>query len=854
MLLRYVICIASMVIVLGNLNVSGDSDFPLHGRISYDSGTLIKGLQDDDWSRASLNTLVLEGDTIWADKGSNTEIELPNGTFLRMADASKAKILQLSPDIVVQGIVGSFYIERVVRSSGRVEFVTPACRISFDPETFTRIDIGEGGATQVTTRWGRAYITTERGGNEVVAGGKRCWVDVGYLPSETVSFAIDQMDAFDRWSKSRSELIAEPVRTPPKHLEVRSTTIGYVDLSHYGEWVLIEERYYWRPTVVIDYVPYRLGYWTYVPAIGSVWIETYPFGYITTHYGRWVYYETYGWVWGFDPVWSPAWVATVRCGDYFIWTPVDFYCRPVRVSASVCFAIGGLNFYIGACSYVPVSYVYTCPWYVAPLPVTVVNYVVNNPVNIYVWNIDCRPRPVINVPYSTSMPLVRDYNPPRAIRGVPYYDYARARGGVLASSRVNELESNYTVRTSTGGFRSSRDITPRLSRTPMGEDVLSRFRSVRVTNTSPKPEIVRFERFQGGVDRDIERGREGGTTRSGTGMERFSVDTAYTRAIERSGNNIRRGSIPDSINPLERRNEIRTDTINTLRRESVSGNVEGRTTNRSTNSIRDGIGESLVRRSEVRTTHPLSETSRIDMRGSGSIRDSIRTSGNEPVPVRTPIRERGIPSLNMSRIDMDGEQKPRDSGSTDRGPYDIRRPGGDGGSPGGGPSIRTTPSPRPNTPPQGTTPPPYPGDRGRTTPRSELFDNSPSLRGGIAPLNTARENHSIRTIPSYPSNRVEPIPNIPSRGHIGGFTPFDSPSSSIPPASPVGRGSISKPDFPSPRSLGRVETEPPRFTSPRIETPSFATPSAPVGRPSIPSGSSFSRGNSMSSGIRGRMR
>jgi hypothetical protein len=62
-----------------------------------------------------------------------------------MADASKARILQLSPNVVIQGIVGSFYIERVVRSSTNVEFVTPACRVSFDPETCTRIDIGEGG-------------------------------------------------------------------------------------------------------------------------------------------------------------------------------------------------------------------------------------------------------------------------------------------------------------------------------------------------------------------------------------------------------------------------------------------------------------------------------------------------------------------------------------------------------------------------------------------------------------------------------------------------------------------------------------------------------------------------------------
>lgn len=857
MFAKQMVYVLTTLIVAWSWVAFGDSDFPLHGRISYDTGTLIKGARDDDWSRATLNTLVLEGDTIWVDKGSNTEIELPGGTFLRMADASKAKIVQLSPDIIIQGIIGSFYIERVVRSSGRVEFVTPACRISFDPETFTRIDIGDGGATQITTRWGRAYVTTERGGNEVVAGGKRCWVDVGYLPSETVSFALDQMDAFDRWSKSRSELIAEPVRTPPKYVEVRSTTIGYADLNHYGEWILIEERYYWRPTVVVGYVPYRVGYWTYVPVVGSVWIETYPFGYITTHYGRWVYYETYGWVWGFDPVWAPAWVATVRCGDYFIWAPVDFYCRPVRVSASVCFTIGGLDFYIGACSYVPVTYVYTCPWYIAPVPVTVVNYVVTNPVNIYVWNIDCRPRPVINIPYRASLPLVRDYNPPRAIRGVPYYDYARAQGGVLASARVNELESSFSIRTSTGGFRSSRDITPRLTRTPMGEDVINRFRSVRVENTSPKPEMVRFDRFSEGIgnrDRIVSSGE-------GSRGERFSVDTTYTRAIERGVSNQVRDGEKISIRSLpERHKDIRTDTINTLRNENGSNSGVRSRLDSSPVSNRTGIRENLTRVDDINRTIPNTnaDTSRTEMRNIERNLDVARGGLNDRTSMRTPVGERAPLPMNVSRIDMDGEQKPRGSGSSDKDPYNVRRPGSGSGSSGsGGPSIRPTPSPRPSSPPSGSTPSPYPGNRERTTPRSELFDNSrPTIER--FPLNTARENSLIRPLPTLPSSsRIESGHDVLSRGNFGGFTSHTdrTPPSFNPSIPSVDLGRVSsRGGISSSPSIGNLVREAPQFSSSRVETPSMPTMSAPIGRPSIYSTPSFSPGHSISPGIRGRIR
>jgi len=841
------------LVLVGALNAVGDSDFPLHGRISYDTGTLIKGARDDDWSRATLNTLVLEGDTIWVDKGSNTEIELPGGVFLRMADASKARISQLSPDIVIQGIVGSFYVERIARSSVGVSFVTPACRISFDPETCTRIDIGEGGATQISTRWGRAYVTTDRGGNEMVVGGRQCWVDVGYLPSETVSFALDKMDAFDRWNKSRSELLSEPVRTPPKYVEVRSTTIGYVDLNYYGEWVLIKERYYWRPTVVVDYVPYRVGYWVYEPVIGSVWIETYPFGYITTHYGRWVYYDTYGWVWAFDPVWSPAWVATVRCGDYFIWTPVDFYCRPVVVGASVSFTVGGLNFYVGACSYAPVTYVYTCPWYVAPVPVTVVNYIVTNPVNIYVWNIDCRPTPVIRVPYTTSLPLVRDYNPPRAIRGVPYYNYTRADGAVLASARVRELESSYSFRSSAGGFRSSAGVGSRVMRTTLNQDISNRFRSVRLENTSPKPELVRFDRSAGSFER-----ARGDAIRGGRNIERFSVDTAYTKAIERAGSEFRKDSIGSAV---DRNRGVRTDVLSSVRNDNLNRDINREINKKPEyvpNSVRAGVdkGSDIVRRESVRTNPSLpSDTSRTEIgRVDRRVDSIIKDIGSEP-SVRTPLKDTPYTPRSLSRIDMDGEQKPRSS-SGSRG-YDTKRPGSDSGSSGSGSSIRTTPTPTRPTP--SPTPSPKPGSSIRTTPRNQVFDNPSSMGDRFSPLNTLRENHSIRTIPSIPTNKVETTPSISNRGGIGGLsTPFgrtpSSSSYSVPSTPSINREGFGRGGASSLPSIGNFNVETPRFSTPRVETPSsFATPSSSVGRSLSPAPTN-SVGNSISSGIRGRIR
>ncbi|MGC8739693.1 MAG: DUF6600 domain-containing protein [Candidatus Hydrogenedens sp.] len=803
--------------------VFADTDFPLHGRVSYDGeSTLIRGMDDEDWSRATLNTLVLTGDTLWVDKGGSTEIEFPEGVFFRMADASKAKIVKISPELSIYGITGSFYVERVLRSSGTVRFTTPSCNITFDPDTCVRIDIGESGTTRVSTRWGKVYVTTERGGNEVVSSGKQCWVDVGYLPSEVVSFATTEMDSFDRWNQGRSELLSAPVKTPPKYVEVTNRTIGYTELSRYGDWVLIDERYYWRPTVVINYVPYRTGYWTYVSPIGSVWVETYPFGYITTHYGRWVYYDSYGWVWGYDPVWSPAWVATVRCGDYFIWTPVDFYCRPVRVSTGVSFAVGGLNFYVGACSYVPATYVYTSPYYIAPVAPTVVNYIINNPTNVYVWNIERYPSQRIRIPYQNSMPMVRDYNPPRTIRGIANYN----NSGILARARVEELESYFTRRTSTQGFRSQTGMPSSAMRTAMLNERSSSFREVRLNTTSPEATATRFapevlSQRGSSTDRSSIRGKE--------------IDTGFTRAIER---------------------------------------------NTQIQSVRENIG-SPVRSADVRNTL-RSESSPTRVLNPPAVNRGIRNAFSEIPNQSEGVSRKGIESPSFSRLDMNGERKPREydpsgggsttsptrttprndsgSGTTNRDrdnttprsiPTDRNNPGSRGNTRGSGlnwDNMKQTPTDigtygsvrNQHETPQRTSVPEFQirstdGNRGAGTfSRGTLREANVN----IFPERTSISGNSgisVRTLPPQKDMSFS-VPDVP-RGNTSFGISRNTNKNSISSFPSFNRNSLSTRSFSvtPPSSSATTMSSPPiernsapsSFSVPKVNTPSFATPSTP---------------------------
>ncbi|MBN2310771.1 MAG: FecR domain-containing protein, partial [Candidatus Hydrogenedentes bacterium] len=263
--------LAIVVVVAGTAGAYAEN--MLHARISYDvGGGLVRGREDDEWSFASLNTLILPGDTLWADDEATLEVEMAGGSFLRLADGSKVEVVQLPPDILLNGWTGSFYLQRARRSTGSFVFRTPACTIEVERDTMARVDIVGEGATTVSVHWGQAKVRTEVGSAVTVKEGRRTFIDPGFLPSTPLPFDRTVEDSFDIWNRERGKLLALGTDAIPSSVSVVEEPVGYTDLSGYGEWVRVEREYYWRPTVVVDYVPYRYGHWSYMPAYGYVWV------------------------------------------------------------------------------------------------------------------------------------------------------------------------------------------------------------------------------------------------------------------------------------------------------------------------------------------------------------------------------------------------------------------------------------------------------------------------------------------------------------------------------------------------------------------------------------------------------
>jgi len=470
---------AGLLALAALVPLTSNAEAIMHGRISFDAGgALIKGLEESEWSSASVNTLVLESDTLWVDNGGTAEVEFSGGSFLRMADGSKAEMVSLPPNGAVRGWIGSFYIQRLNRSQGDFVFYTPAGAVEVDKDSMVRVDIVNEGVTTVSTRWGRATVRTDAGGNVMAYAGKRIYIETGLLPSEPTPYDRSAEDAFDRWNRERAEYLATGSTQAP--VDISNDTLGVNDLDRYGEWVTIDSRPHWRPTVVVDYTPYRYGYWNSVNRVGNVWVGNYPFCYVTSHYGYWDYAPTYGWVWSYDRVWSPARCATVQYGDYFVWAPVNRYYRPVYPTTSAYFSIGGVSFGYFGTSCVRVSDLYLGPTYVNFANYSPFRQYYGRPnVTVNIWNINAGSRrPHIAVPFNNSVTTVRDYTPRRSIRGATSL-YASNRS---ASERVQRLEStsgrNTFSRASRTGSEYVRTDSARIDRG-------SRTRNVQLTEGAP---------------------------------------------------------------------------------------------------------------------------------------------------------------------------------------------------------------------------------------------------------------------------------------------------------------------------------------------------------------------------------
>jgi hypothetical protein len=279
----------------------------------------------DAWSRPTVNSTVSTGYRLSALAGARAELDVGTAA-VRLASGTDAVVSNLTGDFMQVGLAAGT-LEAGVYDSAKddsLEIDTPnGALVPTDAGTYVVTIEPDGGGTVVSVVKGALRVTGPAFDKTLTTGQVVRLAGTDRIRSTALGWSYVESQpvfaALDRWRSRRDPLF---MSTGNSSRYVAPSIPGWEDLDDNGVWVVdAEQKHAWCPkNVSADWIPYRVGRWSWVEPWGWTWVGDEPWGYAPFHYGRW---ETVtdtacasGWAWipgpvVARPVWSPALVAFV---------------------------------------------------------------------------------------------------------------------------------------------------------------------------------------------------------------------------------------------------------------------------------------------------------------------------------------------------------------------------------------------------------------------------------------------------------------------------------------------------------------------------------------------------------------
>ena len=286
-----------------------------------------------------VNYPVFAGERIESDSGQRAELQLPDGTLLRIDRDTEVAFDDFgSRDGGTSVVAISRGQVQLVIANARggegLRVDTPSASLYPLDASSVRVDVDPADSVRVSVASGRVEVAAESG-SVVLVSGERTAVVPGSAPRDPWRYSAGARDNFDAWAAQRdredpaavamSEVGAEYEALPE---EVQPY---YGELSEAGSWVYTED-YGWafQPSVGTDWQPYQDGQWYPSPAGDPVWVGAEPWGWATWRYGSWDFNVGLGgWIWVPGAIWGPANVWWYYGPTYVGWVPVGYWGWPV---------------------------------------------------------------------------------------------------------------------------------------------------------------------------------------------------------------------------------------------------------------------------------------------------------------------------------------------------------------------------------------------------------------------------------------------------------------------------------------------------------------------------------------------
>jgi hypothetical protein len=314
----------------------------VYGRLTYyEGGIFIKreDLEADGNFELAVNSPLIPGDQVWTGEDGRVEIQLADGSLLRLDANSRLSLLNLADTAgafddttLLRLLNGGLFIrtQRFDPRERRFQVDTPAGSVFLLSEGVFRIDVSGSGTTTLASYRGVAEVLSND--ISVIAhSGERLTVSPDRAPSNARAFNTLRRDDFDLWSENRDDALAVASSGRGETPDVPDTVRPYVsELNRNGDWVNSDEYgWVWKPgSVDSSWRPYYYGHWVSAP-VGPVWVSYESWGWAPYHYGRWHFTTGLGWFWSPGHIFSGAYVTWAVGPSYYGWSPTGYYGYPV---------------------------------------------------------------------------------------------------------------------------------------------------------------------------------------------------------------------------------------------------------------------------------------------------------------------------------------------------------------------------------------------------------------------------------------------------------------------------------------------------------------------------------------------
>ena len=282
-------------------------------RVSVVSGDVATRRGDSgDWIATTVNSAIVEGDSVRTAGASRAEVQLSPGNFIRVVADSEAQFVELGEKVFrVRVIHGTALYSELPDSPADIDIETPFAAVRPQEKGRYRIHVGAD-STVIEVREGRTEIAMEHSTSSLTKGqAMTLWQGSAGVEFE-VGRASDR-DGFDRWAANRDR----ELRRSSAYRYVSRDIYGVDTFDDHGSWRHVSSvGHCWFPRVPATWVPYRHGHWTWIDYYGWNWVPYAPWGWATSHWGRWHYDPIWGWGWypgspRLRHIWRPALVSFI---------------------------------------------------------------------------------------------------------------------------------------------------------------------------------------------------------------------------------------------------------------------------------------------------------------------------------------------------------------------------------------------------------------------------------------------------------------------------------------------------------------------------------------------------------------